>query len=109
MKIIAAWFLLTSSVFAGGIGVVRSMKPTQTFVPKNGFVPDKETAIRVAEAVLIPIYGEKQITSERPLSAELKDGIWIVSGHMPLGMNGGAAEIRISKKTCRVISVIHGK
>jgi len=26
-------------------------------VPKNGFVPDEKTAIAIAEAILIPIYG----------------------------------------------------
>ncbi len=85
------------------------MRAAQTYVPKNGFVPDKVTAVRVAEAILIPIYSEKQIALEHPFSAELKDGVWIVEGHLPDGGNGGVAEIRISKRTCEVISVIHGK
>ena len=78
-------------------------------VPQNGYVPDKGTAIRVAEAILLPIYGEKQIASERPFSAQLKDGVWIVTGHLPEGWTGGVAEIKISKGTCQIISVSHGK
>ena len=36
-----------------GAGVVLA-----GYVPKNGFVPDEKTAIKIAEAVLFPIYGE---------------------------------------------------
>jgi len=46
------------------------------FIPKDGFVPDAKTAVAIAEAVLIPIYGKEQINSEKPLKANLKDGIW---------------------------------
>lgn len=49
----------------------------QGLKPAKGFVPDAETASRIAEAVLIPIYG-KNVVSERPFKAELKDGIWTV-------------------------------
>jgi hypothetical protein len=41
------------------------------FRPIDGFVPNKATAIRIAEAVLIPVYGEREIESERPFSADL--------------------------------------
>jgi len=34
--------------------------------PKDGFVPDAKTAEKIAEAVLIPVYGEEQISRERP-------------------------------------------
>lgn len=80
-----------------------------SYTPKSGFVPDKATAVRVAEAVLVPIYGAKQIASERPFSAELDGNVWIVTGHLPEGWTGGVAEIKISKMTCQVISVTHGK
>ena len=81
---------------------------TPSYLPKNGFVPDDRTAIAVAEAVLIGIYGEKQIEGERPFFAKLEREIWIVHGtiHAP---NGGVAEIRISKKDGRVLHVSHGK
>jgi NTF2 fold immunity protein len=81
----------------------------QAPAPKNGFIPDEATAIRVAEAILDPIYGEKQILTERPFHASLNDGIWTVSGSLPQGWDGGVATIRIDKKTGTVISYIHGK
>jgi hypothetical protein len=77
--------------------------------PKNGFVPDEKTAVRVAEAILSPIYGEKQIEGERPFYALLKDGVWTVEGSLPPGWDGGVATIRISQQTGAVISYIHGK
>jgi hypothetical protein len=80
----ASLLLLTTSVLAGGIGAVHSAGTAQTYVPKNGFVPDKETAIRIAETVLIPIYGEKQIASERPFSAETEG--WCLDCEWTLGV-----------------------
>jgi hypothetical protein len=53
--------------------------------PKEGFVPDKETAIAIARAVLIPIYGAKQIESEEPLLAHLESGVWTVEGTLSAG------------------------
>jgi len=81
-----------------------------SFKPKNGFIPDEKTAVRVGEAVLETIYGEKQIASERPFSAKLKNGVWTVTGTFPKGQRfGGVAEIKISKSKGCVISVTHGQ
>ncbi|HWG19814.1 MAG TPA: NTF2 fold immunity protein [Terracidiphilus sp.] len=65
--------------------------------------------VRIAEAILIPIYGEEQIKSELPLSAVLKDNVWIVTGRLAEGMAGGVAEVRISKMTGEILGVTHGK
>lgn len=78
------------------------------YKPRNGFVPDEKTAIRVAEAVLIPIYGEKRIKSEKPFSAKLDHGVWTVTGAIADGVEGGVAKIKISKSTGAVMSVTHG-
>ena len=77
--------------------------------PKNGFIPDEQTAIRVAEAVLSPIYGEKQVASERPFHAALHKNVWTVEGTIPTGWEGGVASIRIDKTSGAIISYIHGK
>lgn len=66
-------------------------------------MPDAKTAARIAEAVLIPIYGEKTIQSELPLSATLRDGIWRVTGYLPPGWFGGVAEVNISKATGEIL------
>jgi hypothetical protein len=78
--------------------------------PPNGFVPNAETAIRIAEAVWIPIYGEKQIESEKPFKATLRDDVWIVTGtDLPEGSLGGVAEAHISKRDGCILRVTHGQ
>jgi len=46
---------------------------------KRNYVPNSETAVAIAEAVLIPVYGKKDIESERPYKATLKPmfGLWL--------------------------------
>jgi hypothetical protein len=88
----------------------RNQDPTvKGYVPPNGFVPDSGTAVRVAVAVWIPIYGASQIRSEQPYVATLKDGVWTVTGTLPRQYNlGGVAMARISKRDGRILFVLHG-
>jgi len=82
----------------------------KTYKPKEGYVPDATTAIRVAEAIAIPIYGEKLIRSEEPFSATLTGGVWLVRGaDLQPNESGGVAEVKISKSTGEILGVIHGK
>ena len=84
------------------------------FVPKEGFVPNGDVAKAIAEAVLSPVYGTEAIISERPFHVKLDGDIWIVSGSVPCvdppagaTCPGGAAEVRISKKTGQILYMIH--
>jgi len=72
-------------------------------------VPNSETAIKVAEGVLFPIYGEEKINAEKPYKIELKDGVWTIQGSVPSGRKGGAFFIQISKRTGQTIRVTHFK
>jgi NTF2 fold immunity protein len=90
----------------------------QGYRPSNGFVPDEATAVKIAEAVLIPVYGKKMIESERPFTATLKKGVWTVAGTLrcPDGKggfttecDGGVATVQISKQDARIISMMHYK
>jgi len=90
----------------------------QSYVPKVGFVPDSGTAVKIAEAVLIPVYGKEQIESERPFTATLENGVWTVDGtlHCPgakggvtTDCDGGAAEVKLSKRDGRILRMIHYK
>jgi NTF2 fold immunity protein len=91
---------------------------SQGFKPQSGFVPDSSTAVKIAEAVLAPVYGEKKIAAERPFTATLKDGTWIVEGalHCPgaaaesnVICMGGVAVVHISKADGRILLMSHGK
>jgi len=98
--------LLTVSL--GGLLVLPAASQQHSYKPKNGFVPDEKTAIRIAEAVLTAIYGEKQINSEEPFSAKLHNGVWTVEGSIAEGVEGGVAIIKLSKENGTIISVTHG-
>jgi hypothetical protein len=56
--------------------------------PAGGYVPDATTAVRIAEAVLMPIYGAKQIGYEKPFDATLDGDVWTVNGTLHCKNNG---------------------
>ncbi len=89
-----------------------------SYIPEAGFVPDPKTAIAIAEAVLVPVYGKKQIESERPFTATLKDDVWTVEGTLhcsdgkggvTTSCDGGVAVVKIAKRNGRILSMGHGK
>lgn len=71
-------------------------------------VPNEETAIKIAEAIWLPLYGES-IYQKKPFKARLENEIWIVEGSMPLEMKGGVPYIEIQRSDCKVLKVTHGK
>ncbi len=102
-------FPLCSMLFCGVHAVSIAQAQNHSFMPKDGFVPDKATAVRIAEAVLMPVYGEEKIKRERPFIATLYNGIWTVRGSLRKGWKGGVAVAEIAKQDARVLSVSHGK
>jgi len=111
MKILATTLLFLCIV---EIGI------SEGYHPPGGYVPDSKTAITIAEAVLIPVYGKKHIESERPFKATLEDDVWTVAGTLycrdgkpatdkPPTCVGGVAVVQISKADARIISMIHYK
>jgi hypothetical protein len=90
----------------------------QDLKPNRGFVPDSRTAVKIAEAVLIPVYGEEKIEAEKPFNAELKDGVWTVNGTLRCSDGhggtttdcvGGTASVKIAKADGRIMFMIHYK
>ena len=81
-------------------------------IPNSGtdYVPDKETAIKIAEAIWLPIYGVK-IENNKPFIAQLinDNSTWVVEGTLEKGRLGGVPYIEINKKDCRILKVTHGK
>ena len=76
---------------------------------RRGMVPDKETAIKIAESVWYPIFGS-EIYTELPFVAELEgDTVWEVRGSLPEGWVGGTAVIRLRKSDGAVLDVWHEK
>jgi hypothetical protein len=89
-------------------------KDKQNFKENNdmltiNYVPNEETAVKIAEAVWLPIYGEK-IHQQKPYIVSLiDDKVWIVKGSISENIRGGVAYIEIQKKDCKILKVIHGK
>ena len=87
---------------------------TYSYRPPEGYVPDAKTAIRIAEAVWLPIYGKKVLDDEKPFLARLgpDQKFWIVEGNTvswPPGDLGGVALIYISKQDGTILRVSHGQ
>jgi len=77
----------------------------KVFECNGGVVADKETAIRIAEAILSPVYGEKAIREQRPYQVTLKDGKWTVDGTIPPGFVRGSFHIVILQLDGRIIEI----
>jgi NTF2 fold immunity protein of polymorphic toxin system component len=103
-------FLLVVSLGVSSCRSTETLPPIKSqYDPQQGYIPDSRTAIAVAEAVWTPFYGRELVEAERPFSAILQDGIWLVKGTLPKNMSGGTLIVRIAKKDGRIISMLHGQ
>ena len=108
IKIAATLFFIAS--FNTAIAQdIKVKEVPHSYVPKQGFVPDELTAVRVAEAIATPIYGKKQLDRQAPLTATLSGDIWTVQGTIAPEMLGGVVLVQIAKSDGRVIRVTHDK
>jgi len=78
-------------------------------IPVIGRVPNEETAIRIAEAVWLPIYGDLIYDSRLFKARLVDDSIWVVYGTLPKGYAGGIPYAEISKSDGKILKVSHGK
>src|SRR5260370_41315160 len=100
---VAAVLLIFLSSVCSELNEERAKDPWK----EPGLVPDKETAIKIAEAVVFPIYGEEDIKKERPYSVTLENGFWRVVGTMSEGLAGGTFYVVISHWDGRIVAVGH--
>lgn len=77
-------------------------------LPKEGLVPDKETAIKIAEAVLVRVYGDG-ITRQKPYLVREDDYIWWISGTLPKDHFGQVFNIGISRHTAAILRLTVGE
>lgn len=100
-------FILVISVLALGTAYAQTSR-VKSFRPKEGFVPTAETAVKVGEAVLMPVYGEKKILDERPFKAMLRGDVWTVQGTLACApCPGGTAVVKISKTSGQILFMAH--
>ena len=55
-------------------------------------MPNAETAVKIGEAVLIPVYGEKKISDERPFKATRQGDVWMVELLIVVHLSASAAQ-----------------
>jgi len=80
------------------------------YVPSEGYVPDRATAIKIAVAVWEPIYGKSAVAKQAPYSAKLTGDVWQVEGSLPSGnTRGGVALAEIDRFKGTILRVSHGK
>jgi hypothetical protein len=104
---IAGIILGTAAAFA-----YSQTQPVPSFKPRDGFVPNAETAVKIGEAVLIPVYGKNTILHEEPFHATREGDVWTVAGTLNCGAPqcwGGTAVVKISKTSGEILSMIHYK
>jgi hypothetical protein len=106
----------TESGFAGRLDAIRTRlgglaaglfpSPHSPALPAGGVIPDAETAIRIAEAVWLPVYGAETIEKHKPIQAELKYGVvWIVSGSLQNAGTEAALSAFILKADGRILAL----
>ena len=96
------------------LGTTGCATRDEHYRPAAGYVPDAKTAIRIAEAIWTPIFGEREIRSERPYRAELRGRVWHVYGSLPPPPPGwmhvgGVAEAEIDRYPGKILRVYHGE
>ncbi len=94
--------ILLFLAFVGLLSVTNSK--TIPAAKHPDYVSDEQTAIKIAEAIWLPILG-KSIYDERPFKAHLSDNVWHVSGTKPDSAFGGVPMIDIRKSDCKILGV----
>ena len=81
--------------------------------PRAGYVPDELTATKIAEAILIPIFGESEVAGQRPYKARLVEDRWIVTGSVeaPKGhvVFGGVLTVHIGKQDGTILDAFQSR
>jgi hypothetical protein len=103
------WFYRDVLVLLFCLLVHGDAKPQSQTRSRNNYVPDEQTAIKIAEAVLIPICGNQDVAGERPFQARLEGNVWIIEGTTVKTPFGSVATVKLQRSDGRIISVIHGK
>lgn len=92
--------LMTATI---SFGQARRVKPDS--------VPDKVTAERIAEAVLVAQFGQVRVSAQLPLQAEAVKDVWLVQGasHNPTEAKGGNFGVWVDRHSGCVTVMEHMK
>jgi len=72
-------------------------------------INNENELVEMVEPILFRIYGKEMILNERPYDFYRFGDYWILTGTLPKKKLGGTFNIKINRKTCKVICIYHGK
>jgi len=75
------------------------------YIPKEGCVPDEETAIKIAEAIWKPLFGDRILISKPFIAILTKNQTWIVTGNLRPGYTFFLPFIEMRKKDGKIIDI----
>ncbi len=91
----------------------------EPFTPDSGFVPNKETAVKIAKAIWLPIYGNEDQYYNSYSVALIGDTVWLVTRKFKSSAKeennvvtvslGGGPYILIHKKDGKILKVTHSE
>ena len=109
MKIILKkWTIVLLLIIGATLFTMAINRQTNRISLTRDYVPDKETAVKIAEAIWLPIYG-KVIYHYKPFNAELKnDSVWVVRGTKRY-QKGKPPYMEIQKSDCKILKASMAK
>ncbi|MBB1140691.1 YbbC/YhhH family protein [Myroides sp. WP-1] len=76
----------------------------------EGYVPNADIAVQIAESILFNIYKKELIIEQRPYNVFFKNNsVWCVEGNLSKEMDGGVFYIEIRKSDGAILKVLHTK
>jgi NTF2 fold immunity protein len=94
----------------GIVLMIAAISFGQTRKVKPDSVPDKVTAERIAEAVLVAQFGQERVSAQLPLRADAVKDVWLVQGLIPNSLaTGGNFGVWIDKHSGCVTAMEHMK
>ena len=104
-KIIVALSLFCIVLTAAEIVLVKMLYNPNP-LPETGVIPNEDAAIKFAEAIWLPLYGDR-IYNGYPIVAfyDGKTDQWFVRGTLPRVMMGSWAEIRFIGTDARILHI----
>lgn len=76
---------------------------------KKVLIKDHSTAIKIVEPILISIYGQENIESQKPYENYLIENYWVIMGTLKKDMVGGTFLIIIDARNAKILKITHCK
>ena len=82
---------------------------TKNLFHERILINNEKELVEIVEPILFIIYGKETILNERPYDFYRFGDFWVLTGTLPKESLGGTFNIKINRRTCKVISIYHGK